>query len=328
MAKLCDSQGLPRLRARKDGARAPNRKPGTTTLPWRNRAHRIVAQRFPHMVTPHFGWFDGTLSRQMIDGEAYARLINTSMVAPTCGTIAKEVVPKHFEIPGCATCLVTEPSAALASAGFVNSVNCLFAEEDEIGDALDWLFQHPEDLKRISQAGCNWPAPDYMPHRAAQRSLPVVFLAQGPDWQPAHRPTRSLSAVDGYGASRELLVTPRPPHFVDRGLLAEGDAALKAGDVSSATATYRRCLNYHVMSEANLRLALSYLHDGRPRVAISLIRNELERSFARGSAMRPDPVEWAYLIIALLVPDAGRPRRDVPHGFPRSGTSSWTAPGA
>src|SRR4029079_15728434 len=71
--------------------------------PWRNQINRIVAQHFPTMICPHFGWFDPKKSNRMIYDEEYAKLINASCVAPTCGTIAREVVRKHFEIPAANT---------------------------------------------------------------------------------------------------------------------------------------------------------------------------------------------------------------------------------
>src|SRR5262249_10141164 len=112
--------------------------------------------RFPALHSPHFGWSSkkGKPSATgFLEGEKYAQLINSAWVAPTCGTIANEVVRKHFEIPACNTCLITQRTAALEAAGFVDMVNCVFADETDVLDKLEWLFERPDELARITSAG-------------------------------------------------------------------------------------------------------------------------------------------------------------------------------
>src|SRR5262249_13744146 len=87
------------------------------------------------------------------EGERYARLINSAWIAPTCGTICNELVRKHFEIPACGTCLLTQKTEGLEAAGFADFVNCVFADENDVLDKLQWLFERPEELERITKAG-------------------------------------------------------------------------------------------------------------------------------------------------------------------------------
>jgi hypothetical protein len=96
---------------------------------WRRKIQNAVADCYPSLLSPHRGYLRQSRVGQMMYGEPYARAINASWFVPTCGTVAKEVIRKHFEIPGCKACLVTERSAALESAGFVDMQNCVFAEE-------------------------------------------------------------------------------------------------------------------------------------------------------------------------------------------------------
>ena len=89
----------------------------------------------------------------MIFGADYARLINSSVFVPTCGTIANEVVRKHFEIPGCRTCLVTEKTPGLVAAGFSDMENCVFADEHDVLDKINHLFSNPDIIQSIADQG-------------------------------------------------------------------------------------------------------------------------------------------------------------------------------
>ncbi|MDP4361108.1 glycosyltransferase, partial [Escherichia coli] len=42
---------------------------------------------------------------------------------------------------------------ALEAAGFTDMQNCVFADEHDILDKLDYLFQNPDELERITNAG-------------------------------------------------------------------------------------------------------------------------------------------------------------------------------
>src|SRR5215510_12959387 len=74
---------------------------------------------------------------------------------------------------------------------------------------------------------------------------------------------------------------------LNRALWAEGDAKLGSGHYDEAETLYLRCLSYHHIPEARLRLALCYLYKGNAYLAL---RWDAE----------PDPIEWPYLIVALL----------------------------
>ncbi len=89
----------------------------------------------------------------MVHGSEYARLLNTAQVAPTCGSVVREVVRKHFEIPAAGTCLVTERTPGLEAAGFVDLQNVVFADAGDVCAKLDHLFAHPDELQRITDAG-------------------------------------------------------------------------------------------------------------------------------------------------------------------------------
>ena len=121
--------------------------------PWRNRINKLISKSLPTLTCPHFGWFDaGAASRTVFD-EPYARLIGISFVAPTCGTIAKEVVRKHLEIPACKSLLITEETQGLKEGEFVDMKNCVFVNEANVLDKLDYLFKNLEVIDNISREG-------------------------------------------------------------------------------------------------------------------------------------------------------------------------------
>ena len=88
--------------------------------PWRRRVYKLISQHYPSLSCPHQGYLSRSSTGQVLHGERYARTINASRLSPVCGTVAREVVRKHFEIPGCNTCLITERAQFLEDAGFVD----------------------------------------------------------------------------------------------------------------------------------------------------------------------------------------------------------------
>src|SRR6266700_2895938 len=66
-----------------------------TFYPWRHKIFKLVAERFPSLLSPHPGYEPGRAMVQFMCGENYARTINASSIVPACGTVAKEVVRKH-----------------------------------------------------------------------------------------------------------------------------------------------------------------------------------------------------------------------------------------
>jgi hypothetical protein len=266
--------------------------------PWRSRVHGIVTQRYPSLTTPHGGWFDQQAVGRMVHGSRYATMLNASMVAPTCGTIAREVIRKHFEIPAARTCLVTERTASIEAAGFVDMQNVVFAEPDDIVDKLDHLFANPEELRRITDAGHELVQTR---HTMGQRDQILQWLrlhqAAGPGQKIVQsgpfEPLR-LSSAPGAGNAHPL---SRP---VDRKLLREGERLLAVGRHDAAEQRFLRCLNYHFMPEPVLGVARCRLYRGDAAGAASRISETIEGGFVEFHAQDPDPVEWAFFVRALL----------------------------
>jgi hypothetical protein len=284
--------------------------------PWRRRVYRLVAEHYPSMSCPHGGYLARSDTGQVMYGERYARTINASCMAPTCGTIAREVVRKHFEIPACKACLITEKSAGLEAAGFVDMQNCVFADEKDVLDKVAYLFKNPEQLQSITDAG----------HQLVHSRHTVKHRDQILQW---------LNLSRRVGASQRI-VQPNPfeplsivestpgtitPYIISHGLhlelIRQGDDKLTAGKYQEGEALYLRCLNYmNRLPEAKLRLALCSLYIGKAQKAVSWVFEPIQYSLDEYKASAPDPVEWAYYIISLLclgkLADASQRAREFP----------------
>lgn len=272
----------------------------SSLYPWRNKIRRIVPEYFPSLICPHFGWNSEQMTLRMIYGEQYARMLNASKVIPACGTIAKDIVRKHFEIPACRACLLTERSPALEAAGFIDMQNCIFADETDVLEKLDYLFRHPDELERITDSGYQLVQSR---HGLQQRNQIVQWYdlhkALKPDQKIVQNsPFEPLAVVDkSTGATNRHIIG----NGLDRVLLRSGDEKLRAGKYDEAKALYLGCLNYYPhIPEAQLRLTLCNLCMGNAEEALHWIVQPIKATLDYYLACDPDPVEWACFIITLL----------------------------
>lgn len=266
--------------------------------PWRNEVYQRVSQCFPSFQCPHAGWISREATSRMLFGEPYARLLNAAMCVPACGTIANELVRKHFEIAGSRSCLVAPRTAALEAAGFIDQENCVFAEPEEILDKLDHLFTHTPELERITAAGYHLVHSRHtLKHRNEiyqwftlhKRLAPDQKVIQPGPFQPLITVHRDSGIVNGHIAVKGL----------DRAWLKEADEHLFAGRYAEAEALLFKCLAYHSMPEPKLRLVLTKLFEGDSEAARRSCVLQLENTLKDFSSP-PDPVEWAYLVLTAL----------------------------
>ncbi|MCP6759270.1 MAG: glycosyltransferase [Fischerella sp. CENA71] len=266
--------------------------------PWRQRIYKIIAQYYPSLICPHAGYDKRSTSR-MIFGEQYARTINASWCVPTCGSVVKEIVRKHFEIPASKSCLLTEKSSALEAAGFVDMDNCVFIDEHNLLDKLDYLFHNLDVLERITNTGYQLV---HSRHTLKQRDQIFQWFNLYKNLKPNQNivqrsPFEPLTIVETSSGIKNS-------HIICNGLsvelLRQGDEQLWVGKYEEAENFYLRCLNYTCMPEPKLRLAICKLYKGDAVAAhywlVQLIKYTLEEY----KALDPEPVEWAYFIISLL----------------------------
>jgi Glycosyl transferases group 1 len=268
--------------------------------PWRRRVYKLVAEHYPSLWCPHRGYLSRSSAGQVLSGVKYARTISAAEVAPVCGTVAKEVIRKHFEIPACGTCLITEPACNLEQAGFVDMTNCVFADEHNILDKLEFLFTNPERLREITAAG----------HQLVHTRHTQQNRNQILQWFHLNKTIASNEKIIQLNPFVQLTTTSglpqkSSPSPVEIGthlqLLRKGDEMLWAGQIAAAESQYQRCLSYmQKLPEARFKLALCNLYKGNAAEASSGIFELIQYCVSEYQAVDPDPVEWAYYLLSLL----------------------------
>lgn len=267
--------------------------------PWRQKVFPLLRDNYPCLVSPQHA-YESKLASQLLSGESYARALNASFIVPTCGTMAGEVVRKHFEIPGANACLVTERTAAVEAAGFQDMVNCVFVDQNNVIERLDHLFAHPDELNRITRAGYGLV---HSSHRLNHR--PQIY-----QWFMLNRGLKPREKIIQSGPFGDLVKVEcaskqESVHVVgdasDRALLKQGDLLLAQDRVEEARRCYTRCLDYvSYLPEAKFGLAVCALREGDADRAYDIIVDLIKVTMVEYQAADPDPVEWAYFLLALI----------------------------
>lgn len=284
--------------------------------PWRQQVFPKIRERYPCLVSPQHA-YENSHAARLLSGEAYARVLNASHVVPTCGTVAGEVVRKHFEIPGANACLVTERSEAIDAAGFVDMENCVFADQHTILDRLDYLFSHPEEMAQITAAG----------YRLVHERHTLYCRPQIYQWYMLDRdlgPGEQIIQRDPFGdivrvrhVSASDMRFPRSPAR-DRSLIQLADYFLLADRIGKAEKALERCRDYVAyLPEARFRLALCALRCGDAARACELLADLIKTTTVDYGAPDPDPVEWAWFLLALVCDGRLGQARQLQHFYPR-----------
>jgi hypothetical protein len=272
--------------------------------PWRRRVFNLVSKHYPALSCPHQGYTRRAGIAQVLHGEAYARTLNASVFAPACGTVAKEVVRKHFEIPACGACLITEKSPALEAAGFVDMQNCVFADDHNVLDKISWLFENAETLTRITRAGHDLV---HSRHTFKHRNQMLQWFRLYQNLKPGERiiQTNPFGPLSVASADSERATYHVISNGLHLSLVRKANQRLWAGEFEEAEANYAQCLKYmRRLPEAKLGLALCKLHQGKPHSAQDVLVELLQYTLAEYNAADPDPVEWAaYVLIELCLGD-------------------------
>lgn len=266
--------------------------------PWRQKIFKMISNVYPSLIFHHAGY--ESHSPEMIYGQEYSRTINASCFVPACGTVAKEVVRKHFEVPGSKSCLITEKSPSLVAAGFVDMKNCIFADEENLLDKLDFLLNNTEELKKITGSGFELV---HTSHTLQQRDQ--IF-----QWFNLHKnlgcedkiiqnnPFDSLCLVKKSSFEKCKPIICNGSHLI---LLREGDEKLRDCNYREAENLYIKSLNYiSWLSEPKLKLAIVNLFQGKPLISLKWLKELMQANLGNYKAENPDPVEWAYYIITFL----------------------------
>ncbi|KJL43818.1 MULTISPECIES: glycosyltransferase [Microbacterium] len=273
-----------------------------TNYPWRVRVDRLLSERFPVRALPHAGWFGRDASIGMPSGEAYARSLSSALIVPTCGTIANELVRKHFEIPAAGAILLTERTEAVEAAGFVDMENCIFADTADVVEKVEQVLGDETLRERIARSG----------QELAHARHSIENRSQIRDWYDLSRRAGAgqrvvqpglfgpLALEHPYPAPAASAVSPIAPAGVDRILVASGRERLRSGRPELALDEFAKVLNMHFEPEAAYGIARSWLQLGEPSRARRILEYSTGVVVRAHGASQPDPVEWAGLLRAVL----------------------------
>ncbi len=271
-----------------------------THYPWRVRVDRVLRERFEVSSHAHGEWFDPAATSGMPSGLSYAHDLASALIVPTCGTIAHELVRKHFEIPGCGALLLTERTSAVVSAGFVDGVNCVFADEADAADKVKFLLDHSDQLKRISSAG---QALVHNRHSIEHRNQ----IRQWFDLWRLRQPGQTIRQPDPFGAL--VLDTANQTQYkfdkvsrtaVDLTALDNAQKLMDENEAWLASKSFVSLLNCHFAPEPAFGLAQAQLRLGSLESARQLLLYSVRSVTDLYGASLPDPVEWAWLIRVTL----------------------------
>jgi hypothetical protein len=281
--------------------------------PWRKGVRDALRGSVSTVQSHHAGYADHRVTSKMPIGSDYARLIGSAWFAPTCGTVANELVRKHLEVPAVGTCLISQPSAALERAGFVDMRNVVFADKHDVVDKVMHLRRNADDLRRIILSGH-----DLVHTRHTMRNRSQIY-----DWVRLRKQASAAGArivqPDPFGAlvlqptgseqPRSLHVQGRGAHLV---AIAETVRRLDTGPFEAAVPMVEQCRQMAPnMPEVALLQAYCDLQSGHAAQALEAIVRLLKTTLNASESTPPDPVEWAYLLIALLA--MGRTRAALKH---------------
>lgn len=267
--------------------------------PWRNAISRIVSARYPTMICPHGGWNAQSGTSQTMFGESYARLLNAATFVPACGSVTRDLVRKHLEIPATGACLVTERTAALEKIGFRDMENCVFATPEDIVGKLDTLLADDEQLHRIIKAGHNLVHNHHtMAHRRQIREwFDLSCQLKAGETIVQESPAGGLRIVPGPVSQASYQVVGGG---LDRLLLRRGWELISTSALDAAEESFLRCLNFAIIPEALVGLGYCQLLQGSVENAQNSIKRWLDIIFLYHECKDPDPVAWAMWIRVAL----------------------------
>lgn len=268
--------------------------------PWRREVFPLLSSHFPSLICPHPGYDPADNFAHVLMGETYARTLNATACIASCGTVAKDAVRKHFEIPGCKAALITEKSPAVEAAGFKDMVNCVFADSHDVVDKVDWLLRNRDALAAITDAG----------HHLVHSRHTYRARGQILEWYRLHKIVRDSQRIVQLNPFELPIAIAKAAskgtcHVHSNGwhlqLLHEGDRHLAQRDFAAAERAYRGCIGLmRWMPEPRLRMALCSLYGGDPGAALRWLDEITNFALRDYGAIDPDPVEWAVRIVALL----------------------------
>jgi hypothetical protein len=167
---------------------------------------------------------------------------------------------------------------------------------------MDYLFRNRDCLWHIIDAGHEL---TQSRHTLRQRNEILQWLRLKRQLLPGQRIVQDnpFGPLRVTPCAEEAIASAQVPGSVDRSLLQQARTALWSGHFEDATHLFMKCLNTIVeipLPEPKLGIALCHLFQGKSADALAWLAGPLECVLVTNDSEDPDPVEWAYFIVALL----------------------------
>ncbi len=262
--------------------------------PWRLRLAKLLRRRYPVLSVPTPNPIHAPHD---IVGEKYARWLNRTKIALSCGGRRHVFVKKMLEIPASMTCLATEDIPVLHVLGYRDMENCVFLDDTNYAEKLDALLGDDDLLARITRAGYEHVAANHTPEKRD------VLLR----WFEARREGH------GFGSSESAGLEMTPFANAVREAI---EVLMAGGDIEQARATLEAESHaYPRAHEPRFGLALYHLRQGDPQAAIDVLAKGFRISMKVG-VRQPDPALWGLYILAHLALGAEASARFLCELFP------------
>lgn len=269
------------------------------TYPWRQKIFPILKEKYKYNLI-HSSL---NLSKPIFGSDFY-QLINKSCFAATCGGYPNAIVMKHFEIPYAATCLVTEDTEIIREAGFKDMVNCVFVDEENVIEKIDYLINNPKILSNITKAGVELVLENHMAKNRSQiLDWYNLYKNKSENYKIIQdRPFDTLKLVPTESPSSNFTVG----YTKDSVLLKDADKQLFDGHAKNALTTYQflnnEFLNYS--PDFKTRLCLAHLLEGNTIEALKDIYFLINFELSECKNEYPEPIEWCLLLYTVLLIDS------------------------
>ncbi len=267
---------------------------------WRMQTALALIGKYPTLLVPHPGYGTAAGNFFSLVGEDYARALNRALFSICDGSIFDCVLRKHVEIPASGAILISQPIAGLAEYGFVDMENCIIGEGDALFAKIDAVIADPDRLQSIARAGF---ALAQSRHAAPHADQLYRWFRLRRDLNPGqtivqHGTFGRFEAVTD-GRQGALCPFAPPINELARAITA-AEQDYRQGDMPAAFAKVKEVLEAkNEFAPARLLLVRILLKSGFADQAVdnSLFLFSLAQQIY--GAPEPDPVEWAWYVIAL-----------------------------
>ena len=270
--------------------------------PWRTEVTAKVMGSFPTVFFPSLqSRLSSCENYPRITGEDYVKMVNRCQFGLACGTAARTVLAKHFEIPACHSCLLTEDTPFLRAHGFVDGENCVCVTPENVLEKIEHYLVNYEELQRITDNGYEFVNREYFSDELEYNIYKWYRLRS--ELKPGEKIVQTgifdFAVVPEMDSTEYRLARGEDPIVQS---WRDGFNNLQQGRIPEARDCFIRTLNYvNYEPLGRLGMALVALFSKNARNCLAF----LDATFAHeklqgGLEDYHDPVDLAYYIIASL----------------------------